>query len=313
MTALWITLGIIGFLILSFIGMICATWGIANNVYNDIMVRTSKDKWARENSCPSNEEHSVMFNTGMAWGKENEAFRRSVSIVSDDLKLAGEYFDFGYKRCAIIVPGRSESLLYCYYFAKPYKDAGCNVLVIDPRGHGESDGKYTTMGVKDAADVKNWAVFLHDELKNDEVILHGICIGSCACTLAASRPDFPKYVTKIVVEGIYAKFYESFKQHMIVDKHPVFPVAQEVFYLCKKHSGVSVRESAPIRFIQKVQTPILFLHSKKDLFSLPKRAQDVYDKCRAPKKLVWFEKGSHSHARVANTDDYDRAILDFIK
>lgn len=309
----WIILGVFAFLVISFIGMLIPTFKIAKDVYFDVMVRTSPEKWARENSCPSNEEHSQMFNIGVKWGEQHEQYRKSVSIKSDGLKLCGEYFDLGHKRCAIIVPGRSETLRYCYFFAKPYEDAGYNILVIDPRGHGLSEGIYTTMGVKDAVDVRNWAVFLHDELQNEEIVLHGICIGSCACTLAASRDDFPSYVTKIVVEGIYAKFYESFKEHMIVDKHPVYPVAQEVFYLCKKHSGVSVLESRPIKFIDKVKTPILFLHSKEDLYSVPKRAQAVFDKCKAPKKVVWFDKGSHSHARVVNTEAYDKAVIEFVK
>jgi hypothetical protein len=33
----------------------------------------------------------------------------------------------------------------------------------------------------------------------------------------------------------------------------------------------------------------------------------------ADKKLVWFEKGGHSHLRINNTNEYDNAIIDFFK
>ena len=74
-----------------------------------------------------------MFDLGMDWARENEARKRPVSIENEGLKLAGEYFDFGHKRCAIIFPGRTESLYYSYYFAQPYAEAGCNILVVDSR------------------------------------------------------------------------------------------------------------------------------------------------------------------------------------
>ena len=123
----WIWL-ILGFVVLSFLGMFAATWPIAKKVYHNILVRTGPEKWTRANSYPPNPEHTRMFDLGMDWARENEAHKRPVSIENEGLKLAGEYFDFGHKRCAIIFPGRTESLYYSYYFAQPYAEAGCNIL-----------------------------------------------------------------------------------------------------------------------------------------------------------------------------------------
>ena len=109
----WIWL-ILGFVLLSFLGMFAATWPIAKKVYHNILVRTGPEKWTRANSYPPNPEHTRMFDLGMDWARENEAHKRPVSIENEGLKLAGEYFDFGHKRCAIIFPGRTESLYYSY-------------------------------------------------------------------------------------------------------------------------------------------------------------------------------------------------------
>lgn len=48
---------------------------------------------------------------------------------------------------------------------------------------------------------------------------------------------------------------------------------------------MKIREARPIRVIGKVKTPILFLHGRKDAFSLPKRAEELYAACNAPKEL----------------------------
>ena len=53
---------------------------------------------------------------------------------------------------------------------------------------------------------------------------------------------------------------------------------------------------------------------KKDIFSIPKKSQILFDSCAATdKKLVWFEKGGHSHLRINNREAYDNAIIDFFR
>ena len=172
----WIWL-ILGFVLLSFLGMFAATWPIAKKVYHNILVRTGPEKWTRANSYPPNPEHTRMFDLGMDWARENEARKRPVSIENEGLKLAGEYFDFGHKRCAIIFPGRTESLYYSYYFAQPYAEAGCNILVVDSRAHGLSEGKYNYCSTREWSDVIAWTRFAHDQLGCSDVVLHGICVG----------------------------------------------------------------------------------------------------------------------------------------
>ena len=145
----WILIGVAAFALVSLVAMVCATMGIAKKVYQNILVRTDENKWRRANSYPPNPEHTHMFELGMQWGRENAAHMRPVEIENEGLKLAGEYFDFGAERCVIIFPGRTETLYYSYYFAEPYVAAGCNVLVVDPRAHGLSDGKYNCCGTKE--------------------------------------------------------------------------------------------------------------------------------------------------------------------
>ena len=83
----------------------------------------------------------------------------SVSLAAlfiNGLKLVGEWFDYGFDKTVIILPGRRETLVYSYYYAQPYKELGINVLVIDQRAHGLSEGTYSTCGIKEADDVKLW-------------------------------------------------------------------------------------------------------------------------------------------------------------
>ena len=49
-----------------------------------------------------------------------------------------------------------------------------------------------------------------------------------------------------------------------------------------------------------------------DAYSTPDQAELLYNTCTAPKKLVWFDKGVHSHIRINNTQQYDEAVGSFI-
>lgn len=291
---------------------ILPTLAMSYAIYFVLLVRNKPEKWGRECSIPDDEEYKKMFDDGMEWAAKYESCKKEVDIVNDGYHLYGEYFDFGGKRAVIIIAGRMESLLYDYYFAEPYRQAGLNVLVIDNRAHGNSEGKHSSLGQKEYRDLLAWSKLLHDELGNDSVVLHGICIGSAGALFALTDEKCPDYITCMVAEGMYTTFYETFKNHMIQDKHPLFPFALEVMLHIRIFSGVNVLTNGPIKRIGKLTKPILFLHSKEDTFSLPEKAEVLYEKCTSNKKIVWYNKGAHSRIRANNMQEYDNAIIDFM-
>jgi len=286
---------------------------IAKKVYYMTLVRTSPEKWGRCCSDTTNEEQVRMWEAGCAWADEHKDRMTEVDIENEGFHLFGEYYDFGADKAVIIIPGRSESLMYSYYFAVPYWKAGCNVLVIDIRSHGKSTGTYDYVGVGENRDVIAWCRMLHDRFGNKNIIMHGICMGAATGILALLEPGCPDYIAAEVSEGGYISFSESYRQHMIYDHRPVFPVLQMVMHLVKKHTGTDERKIRPIDLIDKVKVPYLFLCSRKDPFSLPERSQQLYDKCGSDRKeIVWFDEGNHSHLRIANEEGFDAAIAAFI-
>ncbi|MBR6350661.1 MAG: alpha/beta hydrolase [Lachnospiraceae bacterium] len=286
---------------------------VAKVVYETTLVRTSPEKWGRCCSAPENEEQLAMWNAGCAWADAHKDKMTEVEIENDGFHLYGEYYDFGCKRAVIIIPGRSESLMYSYFFAPPYEKAGCNVFVIDIRSHGKSDGVYDYIGVGEDRDTMKWAELLHDRFGNEQVLIHGICMGAGTGILILSRPDYPKYIAGQISEGCYISFYESYKRHMIEQKRPTFPVLPMVMSLIKKHTGTDVSKTKPIDYIDKVKVPFLFICGEKDPFSLPEKSRELFAKCGSDKKeIVWFPTGNHSHLRFSNTEGFDQAIIDFV-
>ena len=297
-----------------FAAMLIFTTPVAKKVYNNQLVRTSAEKWGRVCSCPENEEQQNMWDAGVAWAKPRQNRMTPVKVENDGFRLVGEYYDFGADRCVIILPGRCECLIYSYYFAAPYEDADFNVLVVDTRCHGESEGIYNTIGVKESGDVLAWARLMHEKFGNREVWIHGICIGTSSGIFALTSPQRPAYLKGLVTEGCYVSLRETFKRHMIADHRPLFPVLDQVMLLVNKHTGTNVYTQKPIREIRKLPADcrVLFLYGEKDIFSIPKKSRKLFNACSAgEKKIVWFAKGGHSHLRINNVEAYDRAIWEF--
>lgn len=312
---IWTIVIILAVLLLGgLIFMLIYTLPIAKRVYREQLVRTSPDKWGRSCSFPDDAEQVQMWNDGVAWMEANRDRITEVQIENDGFKLVGQYFDFGAKRCVIILPGRCESLVYSYYFAPPYEKAGFNVLVVDTRCHGLSEGTYNTIGVQESRDVLAWAKLMHERFQNQEIFFHGICIGTASGLFALSDPQCPEYLKGLVTEGCYISFPETFKRHMMALKRPIFPVLPLAMREIYRHTGTNVYRSKPISAIRKIRPDcrMLFLYGEKDIFSIPEKSRKLYAACASTdKKMVWFEKGGHSHLRINNTEKYDRAIIDF--
>lgn len=295
-------------------GLLCYLGCIAIVAYVVFVMhlkRTSPDKWTRE--CSSTEEYQqTMYSQGLEWAREFESTKTELHTVSDGLDLYGEFFHLGGEKAVITVSGRTEGLRYGYYFARPYTDAGWSVLTIDQRAHGMSGGKYNTLGFEEHRDLIAWTELLRRRFGIKKVIYHGICIGSATGLYALISPDRSPAAAGLVAEGMYPNFSESFKNHMIELKRPVFPCLDMVHMWMRLFTGHSMKRG-PLNVIQKLDLPILMLHGREDIYSLPSRAEELYALCGSKnKKLVWFPKGGHSQLRYTDTAAYDSAVSDFI-
>ena len=290
----------------------CITLVAATITFVTTLVRRNKKKWDR-NLHFKVEPQITMDGIGIDWMKKNVQYKEDVHVVNGKINLYGEYFDFGSDKCVMILSGRTESLRYGYYFAKPYAESGYNVLVMDPRAHGNSDGVFNTLGREESKDDLQWINFLINEKGIKQIVLHGICIGAAGGMYTITNPECPDCVAGIVTEGMFANFYESMRNHLIEFHTLVFPVMQTINMLYKICTGYTMRKG-PLDVIDTLDKPILMLHSEEDPYSTPDFARKLYDTCGSKnKEIVWFSKGGHSVLRFIDTEKYDSSIKAFLK
>ena len=309
MTYVWYALGAVAVLGIAFyVFMIIFA---SHLIYKLTLRRNSKEQWSRE-SVIEDPNQQKMDALGQAWRKEHVQYEQDVHIVRDGLNLYGKYYDLGYKRCCVLLSGRTESLRYGYFFVKPYAEAGWNVMVIDARGHGNSDGQFNTLGFEESQDDLAWAKFLHEEKGMEQIIFHGICIGAAGGMYAITDPDCPDYIAGLVTEGMFAYFGYSMLQQLKERKRNFWPILHAINAWNKHFTGHSFMRG-PIHVIDKMEKPLLMLHSKEDKYSVPANAQKLFDLCPSKqKKLVWFDHGGHSLLRITDMEKYDASIKEFL-
>ncbi len=314
--AAWVNWLIIGLSIFVGVSLLFGIWIIfetARRVYLHTLSKKYSGGWGRECSAPNNPEQVQMWNDGVNYIAQFADKKHEIQIENDGLKLYGEFYDFGSKKTVLFLAGRCECLMYGYFYAKPYIESGLNVLFIDPRAHGYSEGKYSTVGIKESTDVLKWLKYVKEEFKQEKFILHCVCVGGSAGLLATTSKDNPDLVERIILDGIFTNFKESYRRHYVDLGHKIFPVFHLIWMWFKLYTGVSVMESNPEKCLSELTIPVLFIHSKLDKFSVPENAVKMYENCPSEnKKLVWFEVGSHSHIRNNAIEEYDSAIKDFL-
>ena len=283
-------------------------------IFDAISARKKPDKWSREHPSSDNPGIVEMWGESLKFREIYEDNEQEIEATTKDgLHLKGLYYDFGSTTAVIILGGRPETCIYSLYYGYPYAKAGVNVCVIDPRAHGLSEGVYSGCGYQEQMDIEAFAKVLIEKGIR-KIILHGICVGSCAATMLATSPDCPKEIKGLVTDGLYIHYFETLKKRIKKNKGPVYPTVWMFRGRIKRLYGVDCSKVGPLSVIPELKIPCLMLASKEDIFSLPKNTQRLFDANGSPdKKLEWFEHGPHSHLRRVDTAHYDACVSEFIE
>ena len=285
-------------------------------IFYHTMCRNPKKKRARECTNTKDEQQMRMFDEGIIWAEQFKDKTEELHIVNEGLNLYGEYINFGFDKCAVILQGRTESLLYSYYFADVYAKNGHNILVIDARAHGLSDGAYRTAGIKESDDLVMWIKLINEKYSINDFTIHGICVGGASAIFAyiKLKNEGSGLIKRIITDGIYQSYYEMFKENFKMRRKRPFPMLHIVFFYAFIFAKVRLFRETPMKYIRDIDIPILFIWSVKDLFSLKSKSEELFEACASKdKELCFFPEGRHSHVRSAQAAEYDGAIAKFLQ
>ena len=213
---------------------------------------------------------------------------------------------------AICVHGYREAREAVANYGRHYLEQGFSVLLPDLRGHGKSDGNYTTMGARDSEDLILWVNYILNMDHDAEIVIHGVSMGATAALIASGSKDLPRQVRCVISDSAYSSYIEMCGQ--VCRRHHIpFLLLKPAFSLCTRVlAGFWPGEADPMPAVKRSVTPTFFIHGEKDQLVKPAMMTRLYQACAAPKD--WFLLEDCLHGGAAHLDPilYWNKVEDFL-
>lgn len=240
----------------------------------------------------------------------------SVSIYSNDgLLLSGKYYPQHNSRNTIICfhGYRSMAKIDFGSSAKFYHDQGFNILFVDQRAGGESQGKFIGMGTLERFDCLKWIEYVNDSTKEEiNIYLAGVSMGATTILLATGL-GLPENIIGIIADCGYTSPYEIFRHTM---KHyfklPGFPVLSIAMLLFKIKLGYWIKKIDTVGVLKDNSIPVLFIHGSEDNFVPVEMTLKNYEVCASQKEILIVEGAGHSTSYITNPKLYEKAVKEFL-
>lgn len=246
----------------------------------------------------------------------------AVTVTAEDgTKLRGTYIEDANRShyTVILLHGLYQNRSMCLPYVSMYRNMGYNVLLVDLRGHGESGGEHTDWGLSERGDLDQWVQWLKKRDSSVHIGMHGVSLGA-AMALLYSGTDTGRTLQFYVADSAYGNLTQLGRDKVLAwagDKRAVWgfntlnPFFQAAMYY---HNRQLLSDLEPMRSVEKMTSPVLFLHGSADELIPVETVQELYDHSRSRRKVVHVFRGSgHAVGIGTDTDEYERVLSNFLE
>lgn len=174
-----------------------------------------------------------------------------------------------------------------------------NLCCFDFAGSGQSEGKYTTLGLRESEDCRVVVETLMRTLGQRKFVLWGRSMGAVAAILyaAGKQPHIKSMVLDSPFSDVEQMVRDAGNSYISLGEYLALFLFSMVKNDIKKHIGQDLSTFQPIKFCQLCEAPCVFIVGKSDPLVPPERVQQMLEAYKGlPKDLMVIE-GSHSSGR----------------
>lgn len=250
---------------------------------------------------------------GIAWQASTQ-FEEVYLESLDGLMLYGEFYPAreASHKYVLLIHGYKSDRTAMYGYAAHYWEQNYNILIVDQRSHGKSEGKYIGMGWLERKDMLQWITYLVDQDEEAQIALHGVSMGAATVMMTAGE-DLPVQVKACIEDCGYSSVWDIMSSELNARFHlPEFPLLHIASGLSRIRAGYSFREASAVRQLKKCKIPMLFIHGTKDGFVPFSMLQKVYDAHPGKKDMYVVEGVDHCDAVNADVSQYYEKVFGFL-
>ena len=250
----------------------------------------------------------------VSWMKEvRQLPHERIHIRSfDGLTLCGRYYEYA--------DGAPIELMFHGYRGKAERDLcggvqrafslGRNVLIVDQRGCGNSEGCVITFGVNESKDCVSWVDYLVKRFPKTPIILTGISMGAATVMMATAKP-LPDNVVGVLADCGYTSAKAIIQTVMRTRHLPVGVLYPFVKLGARLFGRFDLEKTPPIEAMKSCRLPIIFFHGANDDFVPCDMSVQNYEACGCEKRLVIVPKAGHGLSYLVTPEAYLNALREF--
>lgn len=202
--------------------------------------------------------------------------------------------DSASKGTVILFHGVSSSKESLLAEAYDYRFHGYNILMVDFRGHGNSDGSNTTIGAKEYEEVQ--LAFEYVRTKGEKnIFLHGVSMGAVAVMKAIT--EFQLKPAGAILEMPFLSMQKHMQARARLLGFQGFPEKPFGFLVTgwvSVEKGFNAYTYQSVRYAKKLTCPVLMQWGAQDNIVLKEETDKVYAAiASAQKKLVVYDSAGH--------------------
>ena len=246
------------------------------------------------------------------WISSSDAVQVKVNSF-DGLKLnAYNIRNHEENRYLIMVHGKGSNRMRLYSRAYEFDKLGYNILLIDQRSAGDSEGDHYTYGIKESQDLQIWINYLLSKYPDVKIALYGLSMGAATIMMATSY-QLPENVKCLIEDSGFASLEEELsysikKEYKISFTYPVVKMLENKMM---DRYGMKLSDASPKTCLENNEIPILFVHGEDDEVVPFEHAKILYNHNKGVKKYYPIKISRHSRA---NEDpDYFNNLDSFLR
>ncbi len=257
---------------------------------------------------------SILFGI-KAFKKPNTAGQTDANTIylttKDNLKLQGWYLktDSVAKGTVIMFHGHGGTKSGVYNESAAFRQMGFNVLMMDFRAHGSSEGNTCTIGYYEGEDVKLAFDFIKGQGEKN-IVLWGISMGAAAITKAVD--EYNLQPDKIILEMPFGSILKAAEGRIKMMHLPGEPLATLITFWGGVEHGFWAFNMKPAEYVKKIQCPVLLQWGLQDKRVTQGETDAIFANITTPKKLVVYATAMHESLCTKEHDKWMGEVHQFL-
>ena len=196
-------------------------------------------------------------------------------------------------------------------YAPLFHDAGYNTLFFDFRGHGASDGNYTSLVYFERGDLLAALEFL----RSRGIARVGLIGFSMGGAIAIATAPHSEMIVGVISDCAFAELRSIIGNAAARRGFPQW-LAQPIGFFAVVIASVRLRANLfaadPIRWVDRIAPrPLLILHAGSDADVPVRDARRLFAAAREPKELWIAPNAAHRQIEDVARDEYRQRVIDF--